>query len=288
MSIPYVQSGNVLKLPELFPENYFKFTMGSPPYLTARDYGRDDIALTLEPWVQFMIASTKAALQVTNGIVLWVCAGVGSEKYQPGPECLIADLTRHCESWCEVLRPAIWAKNAPPTGSKWFSNDWEYCLALTKPGAERTWNPEALEELLKYTNGGSFRQRRKDGTRSAGSAYPTHRYRKRPSNVTWADFDHQADDKWDGNLHYVPVGGGLLGWKDSHLNEAPYPENLVSRFLKTVTNPGDTVLDPFCGSGTTVDVSFQLGRVGYGVDIRDSQSDLTKRRLREMHNIVVP
>lgn len=286
MSIPYIQQGDVLKLPSIFPKDYFAFTMGSPPYLEARDYEADNIAMPLNQWVEFMMEATKAALTVTDGIVIWVCAGTGGEAYQPGPECLVADLFRFSDF--KVLRPGIWAKNSPPTGKNYFSNDWEYCLAVTKPNATRKWDPEALQELLKYTSGGNFRQRKKDGTRSAGGSYPTHRYRKRPSNVNWFDFDHEADDNWPAHLHYVPVGGGLMGWTGRHQNEAPFPEGLVARFVKPLTVAGDRVLDPFCGSGTTPDVSFQLNRIGYGIDIRESQVELAKTDLKEIHNIIVP
>lgn len=276
-----VRLGSATDLAQLYPRDFFDCVMGSPPYMLCRDYGEEDIAMALSEWVSFMETVTLAALDVCKGPVIWVVAGTGSSNYIPGPEMLLARM--YGQKGVNILRPNIWAKNSPPTGKGWFSNDWEYCLAFAKKVPIPTWTPEELKEALKYTSGGSFRQRKKSGERSAGSSYPQHQFRKRPSNVNWADFDHEAKDDWDSQLHYVPVGGGLLGWKDCHLNEAPYPEQLVARHLKAVTKPGDKVLDPFCGSGTTLDVAFQLDRIGYGVDIRQSQVDLTLRRLHEMH-----
>jgi len=79
----------------------------------------------------------------------------------------------------------------------------------------------------------------------------------------------------------VTVGGGHLGSKLAHDNEAPFPEALVEPFIKALSNPGDVVLDPFCGSGTTLAVALRLGRRAIGIDNRLSQINLTLRRLAE-------
>jgi modification methylase len=44
------------------------------------------------------------------------------------------------------------------------------------------------------------------------------------------------------------------------------------------TQPGETVLDPFGGSGTTAAVAERLGRNAISIDIRESQCELTARR----------
>ncbi len=276
-----VQVAKAQKAHEFFKPDTFELTFGSPPYLDRRTYG-ENMDMGLKDWLQMMMDATLSCLRVTSGAVVWVVSGTGGLTYTPGPEALVYTM-RLLHPEVNILRPCIWAKNSPPTGSGWYSNDWEYCLAFSNKPLLPAWDPEALQEVLKYTSGGSFRQRKKNGDRSAGSAYPTHKFRKRPSNVFWAEDTHEAPEDWNGDLHYVPVGGGLLGWKDCHLNEAPFPEKLVARFVKTLTNPGGLVFDPFCGSGTTLDVAYQLGRVGYGFDLRESQVALTKRRLTEMH-----
>jgi len=85
-----------------------------------------------------------------------------------------------------------------------------------------------------------------------------------------------------GNVIRVNVGGGLMGSKLAHENEAPFPEKLAEFFVKSFCPPGGTVLDPFCGSGTTLAAALKNGRVGWGIDIRESQIDLTQRRLAEI------
>lgn len=78
------------------------------------------------------------------------------------------------------------------------------------------------------------------------------------------------------------VGGGRMGSKLAHENEAPFPESLVEFFVKSFCPPGGMVLDPFCGSGTTLSVAIRLGRNATGIDIRESQTELSRRRLDEL------
>jgi len=47
------------------------------------------------------------------------------------------------------------------------------------------------------------------------------------------------------------------------------PEALVARIIRASSNPGDLVLDPFCGAGTTAAVAAQLGRHYLSIDISD-------------------
>lgn len=83
------------------------------------------------------------------------------------------------------------------------------------------------------------------------------------------------------NLIRCKVGGGHMGSALAILNEAPFPEALAEFFVKSFCPPGGTVLDPFCGSGTTLAASIKNGRNAIGIDIRQSQIDLTTRRLNE-------
>lgn len=56
---------------------------------------------------------------------------------------------------------------------------------------------------------------------------------------------------------------------------APYPDELARRCILPSTLPGDLVLDPFDGSGTTRRVATALGRRGVGVDLYAGRHDLT-------------
>lgn len=81
-----------------------------------------------------------------------------------------------------------------------------------------------------------------------------------------------------GNLVSIKVGGGLLGHSAAHDNEAPFPERIPEFFIRSHSRPGDIVLDPFSGSGTTAAVATKLGRIGLGLDLRFNQCELGRRR----------
>ena len=60
------------------------------------------------------------------------------------------------------------------------------------------------------------------------------------------------------------------------------PLALLERIITASSNPGDVVLDPFCGCGTTVDAAQRLGRQFVGVDISSFAIDLIiEQRLRD-------
>ncbi|MDV2503052.1 MAG: site-specific DNA-methyltransferase [bacterium] len=57
---------------------------------------------------------------------------------------------------------------------------------------------------------------------------------------------------------------------------ATFPKKLVKPCVLAGSNPGDVVLDPFCGKGTTVEVAMGLGRFGIGLDL---DTDLAAKEL---------
>lgn len=57
------------------------------------------------------------------------------------------------------------------------------------------------------------------------------------------------------------------------------PVLLLERIIEISTDAGDLVLDPFCGSGTTLVAAKLLGRSSIGIDISEEAVDLTQRRL---------
>jgi DNA methylase len=59
------------------------------------------------------------------------------------------------------------------------------------------------------------------------------------------------------------------------------PVALLERILKTSSNPGDLVLDPFCGCGTTIHAAQKLGRAWIGIDITHLAISLIERRLKD-------
>ena len=61
------------------------------------------------------------------------------------------------------------------------------------------------------------------------------------------------------------------------------PLSLLERVIKSSSEPGDVVLDPFCGCGTTIDAAQKLGRKWIGIDITYLSVDLIRKRLRHTY-----
>lgn len=62
---------------------------------------------------------------------------------------------------------------------------------------------------------------------------------------------------------------------------AQYPEELIERIIKVGTNPGDLVLDPFMGSGTTAAVAKRLGRKYVGYELEEEYIKIAEKRLED-------
>jgi DNA modification methylase len=60
------------------------------------------------------------------------------------------------------------------------------------------------------------------------------------------------------------------------------PLALLERIIRTSSNPGDIVLDPFCGCGTAVVAAEKLGRRWLGIDITHLAVNLIRNRLNDM------
>jgi len=62
---------------------------------------------------------------------------------------------------------------------------------------------------------------------------------------------------------------------------APFPLELASRLVRMFSFQGDTVLDPFCGTGTTMVASLRYGRNGIGIDIDPEYCRMAARFLKK-------
>ena len=65
-------------------------------------------------------------------------------------------------------------------------------------------------------------------------------------------------------------------------HSAVFPEALPEWFVNLFSKPGDTVLDPFLGSGTTAVVAHRLGRNAIGIEILPEYLDEARRRLQHV------
>ncbi len=87
----------------------------------------------------------------------------------------------------------------------------------------------------------------------------------------------QTTTLWDyPSQHY---GSGMQG--DQRYAGAT-PSYIIWNLLQRYTRPGDLVLDPFCGSGTTLDVAADLDRRARGFDVHPYRSDIEDGDARDL------
>lgn len=63
-------------------------------------------------------------------------------------------------------------------------------------------------------------------------------------------------------------------------HEAMFPEELPRRIIKMFSFVGETVLDPFIGSGTTAKVALELGRNAIGYEINENFEDIIRKKVK--------
>ncbi len=70
------------------------------------------------------------------------------------------------------------------------------------------------------------------------------------------------------------------GEPQSHADTAPFPDELPYRLIRMFSCLGDTVLDPFLGTGTTLEVARALGRKGIGFEVNPALKRLIDQKVR--------
>ncbi len=77
---------------------------------------------------------------------------------------------------------------------------------------------------------------------------------------------------------FQQVWNGLTG-ESTKNHPAPYPEELAYRLVRMFSFVGDTVLDPFMGTGTTLLAAARCGRNAIGVEVEPSYVKMARTRL---------
>jgi hypothetical protein len=307
--------GDCLAVLPTLPGKSVDLVFGSPPYEDCRTYG---IAFDLkgQAWVDWMVQVVKASLRVSKGLVAFVVEGKTRQyAWSATPVLLMADLHR---AGITLRKPPAFQRVGIPGsgGPDWLRNDYEFIVCATN-GGKLPWSDNtAMGHPPKWGPGGEMSHRISDGSRVNQWGHPSRSgattvrgdgtvrsHGRRPSHLEISGAEmratngHAADGSPlpnrttpfpakanPGNVIQCIVGGGVMGSKLAHENEAPFPESLAEFFVRSFCPPGGTVLDPFSGSGTTGAVAVKHGRKYIGIDVRESQVELTGRRMIEAHN----
>lgn len=87
---------------------------------------------------------------------------------------------------------------------------------------------------------------------------------------------------WVGRDKVYPTNVLHMATETGNKNHsAVFPLDLPKWFIKLFTKPGDIVLDPFVGSGTTALAAIELGRSFVGIDINSEYVTLSRERIGE-------
>ena len=75
---------------------------------------------------------------------------------------------------------------------------------------------------------------------------------------------------------------------EEFLHPAKFPETMIRQFLTFFTKPGDLVLDPFLGTGSTLVAAKQSNRNGVGIELSPEYAEISKHRIEKVGNPAYP
>lgn len=153
----------------------------------------------------------------------------------------------------------IWHYRFGQCGRTNWINSKAHCLVFAKNPSRYTWNPDDV--LVSSDRASTYKDKR-----TLQSATPGQRV---PFDVWGIPSD---------GPNWGRVQGNNAERRPGHPNQLP--EVYLERLIRAYTNPGDLVLDPFVGSGTSVVVAEALGRRSIGIDISLSNIDSAYERVR--------
>jgi len=307
--------GDCLEVMRRLPDRCVDLVFTSPPYEDVRTYS-EGFNLRGQEWVDWAVKRFLESLRICGGIVAWVVdSRTKNYRWSGTPHLLAADLIRagvNLRHDCFFHRVGIPGSGGPD----YFRNDCEFIIVATGAKGKLPWSDNtACGHPPKWAPGGEMSHRLSDGSRvnqwggterdvcergkngkRKNPCRKSHKFVKvhtktlrRQGNDTVEEQNYIPPIKANpGNIIKCNVGGGQMGSKLAHDNEAPFPESLADRFIRSFCPPGGIVLDPFAGSGTVAAVAIKTGRKYFCIDTRQSQIELIKRRIAEANGTEYP
>jgi len=242
------------------PDKSVHLVVTSPPYWTLKEYNHSKAQLGhIKDYEDFLDELTKVwkecyRVLVPGGRIVCVVGDVClSRRKNNGRHVVVplhADICVRCRKiGFDNLNPIIWHKisNASyeVSGSSTF---------LGKPYEPNAIIKNDIEFILMQRKPGGYRK-------------PTEQQR-RLSKISKEDFSKWFQQFWN------------MSGASTKEHPAPYPLELASRVVRMFSFWGDTVLDPFCGSGTTMLAAIKNSRNSIGVEIDRKYCRMTASRLK--------
>ena len=263
------------------PDSCCRTCITSPPYYGLRDYGTNgQIGLedTPDQYIENLVKIFREVRRVLKDDgTLWVNIGDSyTQKNLNGIPWLLAFALK-ANGW--ILRQdIIWHKpNAMPeqTADR-CTKSHEYIFLLSK---QRRYYFDAAaikEPAVGYGPDGTGRRRGNSASFRGGGA--CNHDRAKNNNDTVERESHGLTPNESGKRNRRSVWTiATRPYKGAHF--ATFPEKLVRPCILAGSRPGDTVLDPFAGSGTTGAVAVQEGRNFIGIEINPDYCEIIRQRL---------
>lgn len=247
--------GDVLEELRQMPSEHVQCIVTSPPYLDARpEYPSPTIEEFEEIFAELYRVCTGPAL-----------VNVG-RLFRGGAESLwwVSLIHAAAPNW-RLLDTIVWIKpNANPIHGNVFANRHEYVLVLGDPGT--TLNVDAVR--VPYAPESIARLRR-GWTNHVGVKGDVER--RRLTTEPNADGARAPS--------YVVID---VGREKGNEHPAPMPVDLALELVSVASWPGQIVLDPFMGSGTTGVAARRLGRHCIGIDRDADYLAIAAKRLQQL------
>jgi len=250
--------GDAVDILSKYEDDFVDLVVTSPPYDGIRDYE----GYVFEP--NKMIKQLYRVLK-PGGVVVWVVGDETVDGSETGSS--FKQALAFLDIGFKLHDTMIYAKNssafpARASGNR-YSNVFEYMFVFSK-GKPKTANLicDKRNRWAGWTSWGTKSNRDRQGNLVRKSREkPTPQYS--PRNNIW----------------YYSAGEGNSYTDDlAKKHPAPFPELLVRDHILTWTNEGDVVLDPMCGSGTTLKVANNMGRRWLGIDVGKSYCEVAIKR----------
>ncbi len=245
---------------DFIPDGSVHLVVTSPPYWTLKRYNENPNQLGhIDDYEQFVTELSKVwrhchRVLVPGGRLVCVVGDVCLSRRKFGRHVVMplhSDIAVGCRKLgFDNLNPIIWYKIA--NANYEVSNGTKF---LGKPYEPNAIIKNDIEFILMQRKPGGYRQ-------------PTQEQRKL-SMIGREDYDAWFKQFWD-----IPGAS-------TKQHPAPFPYELAYRLVRMFSFHGDTVLDPFCGTGTTMVAALRAGRNSIGLDIDSEYCRMAARRLKE-------
>ena len=274
MKIDKIYHNDCLEQIKKFPDNCIDLIVTSPPYAGKR--GMIPIKEYVE-WFSPISLELLRTLKPTGSFVLNIKEPAVKHERSTYVIELILRMREQGWYWTEEY---VWRKTTSFPG-KWsnrFRDGWERCLHFTK-NTEFKMNQDAVK--VPIGEWAKSRLMKNNGTEKRNITEMSKDDRKRRRSKSGSGLERQVAN-WldrdmvfpDNVLEFAPIVN------NKKKLSAAFPDQLPEWFIKLFTDPGDLVLDPFIGSGTTAVAAIKLGRHYIGIEKQKKYYNVAQKNVR--------